>query len=351
MTKVRVLSGRHTGASIDWTLPLLKVGSSEEFDIYIGDWNAQAIELVRTPEGDCTAQWPVGEGDLPIDGAHGEGGTLSCELQPWVPVRFGTVILCVGPSDEDWPDDAQLLQRLFAPPPPPAVEAAPAVAKSRRYPLMLAATTAVVLVTSAVLVVASRGQSEAAVPLAVPTSAATVRNALADARWRDLDITDQGDGITVRGVLAERGDVTEAHQRLDAVKSTKPLTRHFIAAGEITDLVHESVPGAGLVVTRTGPRSFEVSGNAADVAHTKDAIKRLGVDLEGVGVQLVAAVTARETDAPQMSGTLIDSKGVSFARTRDGVKHIVMPNAPAASASVLAASAPAAQSIGPKTKE
>jgi type III secretion protein D len=351
MTKVRVLSGRHTGASIDWTRPLLKVGSSEEFDIYIGDWNAQAIELVRTPEGDCAAQWPVGEGDLPIEGAHGEGDTVSCELQPWVPVRFGTVILCIGPSDEDWPDDAQLLQRLFAPPPPPAAEVPAAVAtKSRRYPLMLATTTVIVLVTSAAFVFASRGASKATAPVVVmPTSAATVRAALADARWKDLDISDHGDGITVRGVLAERSDVTEAHQRLDAMHSTKPLTRHFIAVGEITDLVHESVPGAGLVVTQTGSRSFEVSGNSADLARTKDALRRLGGDLEGVGVQLVAAVTARETDAPQMSGTLIDSKGVSFARTRDGVKHIVMPGAPSASAS--AASAPAAQSIGPKPKE
>ena len=78
MTKVRVISGKHTGAFIDWARPLMKVGASEDFDIYIGDWNAQTIELVRTPEGHCQAQWLAGSADLPVMGSQLEGNTYSC---------------------------------------------------------------------------------------------------------------------------------------------------------------------------------------------------------------------------------------------------------------------------------
>ena len=316
----------------------MQVGASEDYDIFIGDWNAQTINLVRTPEGQCQAQWPSGDGDLAVQGARLEAGTHCCVLQPWVPVRFGTIILCIGPADTTWPDDADLLQRLFAPEPPVAAAAQRA---RRKFPLMAAGITLAALASSAA-VIAVNHNTDRLPSLHMPQEpVTTLRQALADKRWPDLEVLDQRDKFVVRGVLENRQDAVEVHQRLDDMRLDKPVIRHFMDAPAIADLVHESVPDTGLDVNRIGARSFEVTGRSTHVERTQQALSRLGADLDHVGVKVVSSVEALVEGSARVSGTLTDRQGVSFARTRDGVKHIVSPAESATSAATKADKSPA----------
>jgi type III secretion protein D len=328
MTKLRVLSGEHAGASIDWICPRLKVGPSEELDVYVGDWNVQQIELQRDAEGRHVARWPASDGDASVAGEQREGGAVLCLLEPWTPVRFGAVILCIGPSDEPWPDDAQLLQRCFAPEPPPAPEPEPARRRPPRRRLLMSAAAVPVVVVAACAVM-SRPESPAlAAALAVvaaarPDPVQRLRKALGEEAVDGLEFELAADRIIVRGVLTSRADVDRLDHALDRLPPGFAISRRFVAVPEIIDRLHESIPGAGLQVVYAGRHRFEISGSVDDLAHANQAVERVAADLVEFGLRIEAALQPRQARMPAMSGMLVDSQGTSFLRTRDGVKHIV----------------------------
>lgn len=375
MTKIRVLTGNHAGALIDWTHPLMKLGASEDDDIYIGDWNVQPVQLFQDSDGQCAAQWPHADGDPLAEGDSLDDGVQRRALQAWVPVRFGAIIFCIGPANEEWPDDADLLQRLFVAPAAAPVHEQPPV-RRRRSPVITACFTLLALASStgvvgtnhdavppqaltlpeasaasaasavpaaSTLTVASTLQSASAASVASVASAASVlvvppedpaallRKALDDPLWRDLAVLETKDKIVVRGVLPSREDVVQVHRRLDMLRSSKAISRQFLDVGAVEDLIRESIPGAGLTVRRSSARTFEVSGSSKSPVRTEQAITRLSSDLDYLGVKVVSAVEATSVASARMSGTFIDTAGVSFARTRDGAKHIVAAS-PAASA-------------------
>ena len=352
MNKVRVLTGSHAGVFIDWTRPLMKMGASEDDDIYIGDWNVQPIQLLQDADGLCEAQWPHADGDPLAEGESLDDGMRSRVLQAWVPVRFGAIILCIGPADEAWPNDADLLQRLFAPPVVAPVQEQ-TIVRRKRSPVIMACFTLIALASSAAVVGINRdaglsqpaatpavlaesvaiAASAASAPAAVAAapavqvesegSAALLRKALDDPRWRDLDVLDEQDTLVVRGVLASREDVAEVHRTLDGLRTSKPISRQLLDVVSVESLVRESIPGAGLSVRRLALRRFEVAGSAKNPAGTERAITRLSSDLEYLGVTVVSAVEPSSMASARVSGTFFDAAGASFARTRDGVKHIV----------------------------
>jgi hypothetical protein len=149
----------------------MRVGPSEDLDVFIGDWNAPQIELQCDDAGRCVARWSVPEDAFAIEGQTTDDDGVQRVLEPWVPVRFGAVILCIGPSDEPWPDDAQLLQRCFE----PAVAEPPAAEPERRGPLgavMMTVMAAVVgLISSATLSRSEAIETPLAAHNAAPASA------------------------------------------------------------------------------------------------------------------------------------------------------------------------------------
>lgn len=336
MTRLRVLSGAHAGANLHWVHQVLKVGQSEDLDVYIGDWNAPTVELHRDADGRCEARWLPQDGSEPMLGAQRDGDWLRYPLAPWVPLRFGAVVLCIGPSDEAWPDDVDLLQRLFAPTPAPSrtVDGGEAGAARKRPAVMIIAVIAGLgLAASAAMRPADEQLPGGLLTSATQTVAASVptlqvlKAALGPRLANGLSLTAQGAGFQVQGVVDTRADLAEVSRVLDRLPASIQVARRYTAAPDVVDMVMASVPGAALTVERTAPRRFEVSGRTADLSGTQGLIERLGSDLQTVGVELVAAVTDSSkpgTSGAGISGMLIDPQGVSFSRTRDGVKHIVV---------------------------
>lgn len=338
MTRLRVLTGEHAGAALEWTQDRIQVGSNEELDVYIGDWNTQQIELQRDDTGRHVARWSMPDDTLALGAESPDGDGFMCVLQPWVPVRFGAIILCIGPSEEVWPDDAQLLLRCFAPEPVPA--AAPPQPRRRAplaYVLGAVMTVAILQVSSATLStpgaesvgtrVSARNAAHHYTPNAQPMTAASpvqqVRDAIDAALRESLDVVASGDHVIVRGVLASRSAVDELHLQLDRLPYTVTVSRRVLSAGEIVDRLHESLPASGLSVKQTGPRRFELSGMVADLPRATRAVQPVVTDLGEFGLQIDIALQSRAANMPTMSGMLVDGQGASFMRTRDGVKHIV----------------------------
>lgn len=334
MTRLRVLSGAHAGANLHWIHQVLKVGQSEDLDVYIGDWNAPTVELHRDAAGRCEARWLQHEGAELVPGAQRDGAWLRCPLSPWVPLRFGAVVLCIGPADEPWPDDVDLLQRLFAPQPAVilAVEGGNGgdVRAARKRPAVMIITTiaGLALTASAVMVPSERTQSalSSSVGNAAPTPQ-LLKVALGPRLAAMLSLSAQGSGFLVQGVVDTHADSAEVGRLLDRLPASVQVARRYTAAPDVVDMVLASVPGKALSVERTAPRRFEVTGRTADLIGTQGSIDRLSSDLQAVGVELVAAMTDSakpSTSGAGISGMLIDPQGLSFSRTRDGAKHIVM---------------------------
>ena len=351
MTTLRVLSGLHAGASIEWPGTLLRLGPSETLDVYIGDWNAPPLELERDQEGRHLARWAAADGDLVVAGEQREGETALCLLQPWVPVRFGAVILCIGPSDQPWPDDAQLLQRCFAPqaPAPCDPELPPRRAPRRRVLMGLAAVPCVVIAASAAMSRAdppesdpapvATAESAASAPMSMPAASAAsaalaapaprpdpvrqLRRLLDPAALAGLALEPAGERVVVRGVLGSRAEVDRLNQLLDRLPPTLAVSRRFVAVPEIIDRLYESMPDSGLKVAHTGKHHFQVSGSVDDLDRTTQAVERIAADLAEFGLRIDTTLQERHAGIPALSGMLVDSQGTSFLRTRDGVKHIV----------------------------
>jgi type III secretion protein D len=333
-----VLTGQHAGANLEWTQSTLRVGSSEALDVYISDWNVQQIEL-HDEQGRHRACWPQGDADVAVAGATCTDGQVSCALAAWAPVRFGAIILCIGPADEPWPDDAELLGRCFLPAPPPDVVRAP-----RRWPrtgrslgvIAITASLALLTDTGAVRradgavapVLASEVSASEPVPAASPAVAQAagdavqqLRRAIEPKALQGLELEAAAERVIVRGVLDTRGAVDQLNNRLDALPPSLPVSRRFVALPAVIDRLHESLPG--LQVRQAGPASFEVSGTVDDVQRARGAIAQQAVDLAELGVKVFGTPQPRSAGLPAMTGMLIDSQGASYIRTRDGAKHLV----------------------------
>jgi type III secretion protein D len=362
MTKLRVLSGQHAGVFLDWVHSRLAVGPSEELDVYIGDWNVQRIELHRNEEGQHLACWPASDADHGVAGQQREGNTVVCPLEPWVPVCFGAIILCIGPSDEAWPDDAQLLQRCFAPDPPAAV----VLPQSRRRPrgrglLMVGMMVAfaVFAMPSSTSPLAASAPEVAAMSVAadtpkVPATALPrvapaerlqpvqrLLAALGQALPVGLELVPQEERVVVRGVVTSRAEVDHLNNLLDTLPADLLVSRSFVAAPDVIDRLHESMPGSGLRIGYDGQNRFDITGMADDVARTSRAIEQVAADLADLGVRIDTQVQPRQKNALAkiaMSGMLIDADGTSFLRTHGDVKNIVSA-APAATSRARAANA------------
>jgi type III secretion protein D len=350
MTRLRILSGRHAGVSIDWLSHRLVVGASEDLDVFIGDWNAATIELQRDADGRPQARWAAGPGSVPVQGERPDGDDRICALEPWMPVRFGAVILCIGPADGDWPDDAELLSRCFLPPVPASSPAAlGAVVRRRRAPvgrrLMIAAVACCTVAATPSSIPRSVLSSAAAVPVSVAKAASAVvvpagaavassppvvdpmqqlRDALGEPALRGLELELRGERVVVRGVLPSRAAVDALNQMLDRRAATLTLGRRFVAAQDIVDRLNEAAPVDDLIVRHLDHERFDVSGRVVDPARVQKALEQVAVDLAEFGARIDIALQPLHDALPSMSGLLIDSQGTSFLRTRDGVKHIVV---------------------------
>jgi hypothetical protein len=133
----------------------------------------------------------------------------------------------------------------------------------------------------------------------------------------------RNDGLLVRGVLRSTGELVALNALLHTQGLEQRIYNQVTTDEAVAGLVRESSPGLGVQVRREGERQFVVAGVVADVAHASNVLARLRTDLELVGIGLRIEVTDRNDEVSGTSGLLTDRDGTSFARGRDGARHIV----------------------------
>jgi type III secretion protein D len=332
MTRLRVLSGKHAGASIELDQQQYTLGASDDFDIYIGDWDAQNIELQISSDGLVKARWAANSDALVqiTDGVL-QDDQYGLQFNALTPVRFGSIIICVGFSTEAWPSDADILQSLYLPKPAvttnantdePTEDTQPKSGNGlRKYAVVM--TVVLMSVAGAITLgnslVASppRARAEPKTPLI-----GRVKEALIFAGASHLAVAQDATLVIVDGVLETRERASKVNQKLDALQANSQIVRRYRSIEDIADMIRESLSSYPLQVKYVEGKSFVVEGQVADPAKVKAVLDGVQGDLAAHGVTIVAKLKGINRSNEGFTAVLVDDLGTSYTQTRDGVKHL-----------------------------
>jgi type III secretion protein D len=328
MTRLRVLSGKHAGASINLDHQQYTVGANDEFDIYIGDWDAQDVRLDVGADGLVHARWRAEpDSSDQIAGSVMRDGVCELALEEFLPVRFGSIIICIGSSTQTWPSDADVLQKLYLPGPNPNA-AIPGTSppkahnKLRRYAVFM--TVVFMSVAGAITLGVSLPGSQAHAPLVKkPPLIERVKDAVIFAGASHLAIAQDGGRVTVDGLLDTREHVSRVNRKLEALGANTLIARRYRSLDDVADMIRESTASYPLQIKHAGGKSFEVQGQVADQSKVKAVLDGLQSDLAGYGVTIIANLKTVGKATEGISAVLINDQGISYTQGRDGVKHLM----------------------------
>jgi type III secretion protein D len=328
MTRLRVLSGKHAGASIELEQQQYTLGASDDFDIYIGDWDAQNIQLHVSSEGAVKALWAANSNPLvQIADSLLQNDEYGLQFKPLIPARFGSVIICIGSSTETWASDADILQSLYLPTSTAADEpkhdTPPKLAAGlRKY--AVAMTIAFMSVAGAITL----GNSLVASPQRVrvePKAALIerVKEAVIFAGASHLAVEQDAALVVVDGVLETRERASKVNQKLDALGANSQIVRRYRSIEDISDVIRESLSSYPLQVKHVEGKSFVVEGQVSDPAKVKAVLDGVQGDLAAHGITIIARLKGIGRSNEGITAVLIDDLGTSYTQTRDGVKHLL----------------------------
>ncbi|SHN21753.1 hypothetical protein [Rhizobacter sp. OV335] len=315
--RLRILSGTHAGAFLDLSPGTHSIGQADECDISIADWQFQALTLRLGADGVALAQWTNGSPQL-------------LRFDDFVPVDFGGVRVCTGPSDSDWPDDAALLAatRAVAPSGSLAAVRQRLVARpSRAVPGALAVIVA--LVSAGWLVSASSKASEAPAPTLEMTRA-TLQRAIDGVAAGRLSVRIAQNSLSIDGLLDNAEQLRAVNAALKAAPAGFPLQQHVSVATDVAETIRNAIGLPGAQITYRGAGVFSYAVKANDVAATQASIDRVTADLTPIVKRIDAVLEEPAAPQPPSPSVLssLSADGVSVMETRDGVKHLVLTVAP-----------------------
>jgi len=316
--RLRILNGTHAGAYLDLSAGNYTIGHADECDVSIADWQFDTLALRVGTDGVALAEWT-------------RGSPQSLRFDDFVPIDFGGVRVCTGPSGADWPDDAALLAatRAVAPSGSLAAVRQRLVARpSRAVPGAVAVIVA--LVSAGWLVQASSKSSEPAAPTLEMTRDTLQRSLDGVAAGRLTVRIAQGNTLSVDGLIDNPEQARAVSSAIKAVPLRWPLQQHVSVATDVAESIRGAVGVAGAQISYRGAGVFSFTARATDVAATQAAIDRVTADLSPV-VKRIDAVLEEPASAPPPGPAVLSSlsaDGVSVMETRDGVKHMVLTVAP-----------------------
>lgn len=315
--RLRILSGTHAGAYLDLSPGTHSIGQADECDISIADWQFQALTLRLGADGVALAQWTNGSPQL-------------LRFDDFVPVDFGGVRVCTGPSDSDWPDDAALLAATRAVAPSgslAAVRQRLVAHPARAVPGALAVIVA--MVSAGWLVSASSKANEAPAPT-LETSRATLQHAIDGVAAGRLSVRIAQGSLSIDGLLDNAEQLRAVNAALKTAPAGFPLQQHVSVATDVAETIRNAIglPGAQIAYRGAGVFSYAVKAN--DVAATQASIDRVTADLTPLVKRIDAVLEEPATPQPPSPSVLssLSTDGVSVMETRDGVKHLVLTVAP-----------------------
>ena len=315
--RLRVLSGRHAGASIELASGEHTIGPDHDNDIIITDWTAPTL-VVRMPA--------LGDLDGAVDELQAEG-----DLHDLRPARFGDIVICIGPAEGDWPSDVELLARLFE---PPCLPAAPSIPLPRPRPRRTAAyaasggAAAVIACCLFAVMVQARPQLPSEAPERLAAASQSVREVLERIGVRGLQVRADAGAICIDGLLETRAQSRVVLAAVAELPLAADLRPRFAVVEDVVESIRSSVGLAQAQITHLGAGVFSFQAESADPEATRAAVARVAADLAPSVQRIEVAVTRTETVHRSISVLSSFSDGdVSIVQTRDGAKHFVTTSA------------------------
>jgi type III secretion protein D len=317
MKSLRILTGHHAGAQLCLSNQQQRIGSDEEADIQISDWQHVSVILETDEVSKMTTVL-----EMQGPSAATAQNTLTTMLD-FMPRRFGNVVLCVGPNDATWPNDLAMLERLMLP-----------VAKvQRRFSTgLMVAGGAVTAAFAMISAIASGGVQP---PNMTKTSKAEsllvrVKAALQASGAAGLEIRQVEQGVQVEGMVADSSAASRVRASLHEFDNQHVLQR-YATATDVIRAISDAAGSVGVHVDYLGAGAFVVKGHTADLGRLRDTMQRVRIDL-GTRVTRID-VTATEDSAPVHNRTaaVLAAGGMQYVEAANGTKYfsIVTPLADA----------------------
>jgi type III secretion protein D len=315
--RLRVLSGRHAGASLELLAGEHSIGADHDNDITITDWTAPTL-VMRVPA--------LGDLDGAVDEAH-----AADDLRDLRPARFGDIVVCIGPAEGDWPSDVELLARLFEPPSVPVAPTEPSPPPRQRRTAAYAASGSVAALVACCLVavmVQARPQLSSQAPDRLALASQSVRRALNHTGAGGLQVRVDAGAICIDGLTETRAQSRAVLAAVAELPLAAELRPRFAVVEDVVESIRSSVGLAQAQITHLGGGVFTFQGESVDPESTRAAVARVAADLAPSVKRIEVAVSRTETAHKSISVLSSFSDGdVSIVQTRDGAKHFVITSA------------------------
>lgn len=302
MKSLRILTGAHAGVQLPLEAPTVRLGNDVSVDIQLDDWTQTAIELRVQPDGDVLLR---------------AAGGAETAVRDFAPLRFGDIVLCVGPATGEWPSDMALIGKVLEP-------AAPAGVPRqvwRRAAIAGFATGALML--GGLVMIAGHGADEVRAEDANLKLSARVGRALAAGGAAELTVSESQGRVIVEGLLASGSELAKVRSLLEPF-GREVITR-LASAPDVAGSIGDALGGAQLHVRYAGKRVFVVEGSTADLERLIDDARRVGADFGSLVARIEIDVAEKAAPSRGNVGAVLSDDDVQYVQTSDGTKHVTLP--------------------------
>ncbi|MEQ7664626.1 HrpD5 family protein [Xanthomonas nasturtii] len=300
--QLRVLTGIHAGARLDLEPGSYVLGTDPQADIRIEDWPGCSLII----EVDHDGQVRYRSDALPT--------TSFIALHP---VRFGPLVLCLGDSASDWPDDVALLERLLSPAPTPATRAP-------RRKAVRAVVGAVLALAAAALLPSLQPAflSDAATPQRQDNRANEVSSVLKQLGLREARVEQVGTRVRVEGLVTSSADAARLRARLNRYQQA--VTVDVVVVDEVLATLRDTLADRDLSVRYDGNGVFSIAGSSDNAERATRRIADLRSDLGPEIRTLHVEITQQDPSVkpPANYDAALLADGLHYVETPDGTKHL-----------------------------
>lgn len=328
MKRLRILTGRHVGASLDLPPGIHRLGPDGDCDITISDWTFAPLRLHvgNGSQGDdgVMAEWlPRAGGDDAAEGAAAPPAQWR-KLGDFEPREFDGTVLCVGPAKGTWPSDVALLDTVFQPTPGRVARWAGTKLRTRRM-AVVGSTVALVLGVLVSVVVAGVRRAPAPVPPTLQEAQATLQAELERVAPAALQVRLEQSTLVISGMVDTLEQANAARAAIQAQRGPYNALPRFTLATEIAEAIRSTVGLPNATVRHLGDGVFSYVAETADERAARAAIDRVTTDLAPAVKRI--ETTFEQVESGEAGGPILSrftSDGISVVQTRDGVKHLVV---------------------------
>jgi type III secretion protein D len=292
---IRILTGRHCGASLELAAGTWRIGCDDDAAVHISDWQHAPIDLTIGADGRIS--WRAGEG-------------AATDVDDDEVLHFGDVALSVGGPDT--------VAAGPEPEPEPHVRRGTSRPKGRRWLALGAVAVPATLLSTALLAMQPASPTAAALHDGVRVDIPVL---LARMGQGGLHVGERAGLTVVQGVVRTSADADAVRDLLRRVAPGQAVA-HLAVVNDVLASIGEALHEPTLKAAYAGNGNFVVTGTTRDGATVQRRLAQLTADLGPAVGRLDANVTeVRPGWSVADSDSALDAGGLRYVQSLDGSKH------------------------------